>query len=83
MSTNVNPIQLIQMIQQGANPEQLMLFMLEQQALSGNPLLSNLVSLAKEGKGKDIEQIARNIVNEKGLDFDIEFSKFKKQFGIK
>ena len=83
MSTNVNPIQLIQMIQQGANPEQLMLFMLEQQALSGNPLLSNLVSLAKEGKGKDIEQIARNIVNEKGLDFDIEFNKFKKQFGIK
>ena len=83
MSTNVNPIQLIQMIQQGANPEQLMLFMLEQQALSGNPLLSNLVSLAKEGKGKDIEQIARNIVNEKGLDFDTEFNKFKKQFGIK
>ena len=83
MSTNVNPMQLIQMIQQGANPEQLMLFMLEQQALSGNPLLSNLVSLAKEGKGKDIEQIARNIVNEKGLDFDTEFNKFKKQFGIK
>lgn len=83
MSTNVNPIQLIQMIQQGANPEQLTLFMLEQQALSGNPLLSNLVSLAKEGKSKDIEQIARNIVNEKGLDFDTEFNKFKKQFGIK
>ena len=83
MSINVNPMQLIQMIQQGANPEQLMLFMLEQQALSGNPLLSNLVSLAKEGKGKDIEQIARNIVNEKGLDFDTEFNKFKKQFGIK
>ena len=83
MSTNVNPIQLIQMIQQGANQEQITLFMLEQQALSGNPLLSKLVSLAKEGKGKDIEQIARNIVNEKGLDFDIEFNKFKKQFGIK
>ena len=83
MSINVNPMQLIQMIQQGANPEQLMLFMLEQQALSGNPLLSNLVSLAKEGKGKDIEQIARNIVNEKGLDFDVEFNKFKTQFGIK
>ena len=83
MSTNVNPIQLIQMIQQGANPEQLTLFMLEQQALNGNPLLSNLVSLAKEGKGKDIEQIARNIVNERGLDFDTEFNKLKKQFGIK
>ena len=83
MNTNVNPIQLIQMIQQGVNPEQLTLFMLEQQALSGNPILSNLVSLAKEGKGKDIEQIARNIVNEKGLDFDTEFNKFKKQFGIK
>ena len=72
MNTNMNPIQLIQMIQQGKNPEQLMLSILEQQASNNNPLLSNLILLAKEGKGKDIEQIARNIVNEKGLDFDIE-----------
>ena len=83
MNTNMNPIQLIQMIQQGKNPEQLSLSMLEQQASNSNPLLSNLILLAKEGKGKDIEQIARNIVNEKGLDFDVEFNKFKQQFGIK
>lgn len=83
MNTNMNPISLIQMIQQGKNPEQLMLSMLEQQASNNNPLLSNLILLAKEGKGKDIEQIARNIVNEKGLDFDVEFNKFKQQFGIK
>ena len=83
MNTNMNPIQLIQMIQQGKNPEQLMLSMLEQQASNNNPLLSNLILLAQEGKGKDIEQIARNIVNEKGLDFDVEFNKFKQQFGIK
>ena len=83
MNTNMNPIQLIQMIQQGKNPEQLMLSILEQQVLNNNPLLSNLILLAKEGKGKDIEQIARNIVNEKGLDFDVEFNKFKQQFGIK
>ena len=83
MNTNMNPIQLIQMIQQGKNPEQLMLSILEQQASNNNPLLSNLILLAKEGKSKDIEQIARNIVNEKGLDFDVEFNKFKQQFGIK
>ena len=83
MNTNMNPIQLIQMIQQGKNPEQLMLSILEQQASNNNPLLSNLILLAKEGKGKDIEQIARNIVNEKGLDFDVEFNKFKQQLGIK
>ena len=83
MNTNMNPIQLIQMIQQGKNPEQLMLSILEQYASNNNPLLSNLILLAKEGKGKDIEQIARNIVNEKGLDFDVEFNKFKQQFGIK
>lgn len=78
---NVNPLELIQMIKSGKNPEQLMLKVLEQNA-SSTPIGKNLLQLAKEGRTQEIEQIARNIFSSKGLDFDKEFKAFKNQFGL-
>lgn len=75
----VNPMELISKIKQGQNPEQLMLFVLESQA-SSNPIMANLLNMAKEGRSADIEQFARNIAQEKGIDFDKEFARFKKQY---
>ncbi len=77
----INPIQIIQMIKNGENPQQLMLQMLEENA-SSNPILSNVLSLAKEHREEDIEQVARNLMAEKGLDFDKEFNNFKHYLGI-
>jgi hypothetical protein len=37
----------------------------------------NLLSLAQQGKTTDIEQIARNICAQRGVDFDKEFTAFK------
>ena len=78
----INPMQLIQAIQQGQNPQQLMISVLENQ-MSDSPVGQNLLALAKEGNSAAIEQFARNIFEQNGRDFDSEFANFKKTLGIK
>lgn len=77
----VNPIQLIQLIREGQNPEQLMMGIL-QNNLGNTPFGENLISLAKQNKTKDIEKIARNMCAQRGLDFDKEFAAFKAKIGL-
>ena len=81
MAYNVNPMQLVQMIKNGQNPQQLMMSILQQRS-QGNPLYENLYNLAGKGKTGDIESIVRTIFKEKGLDFDKEFNSFKKTLGL-
>lgn len=78
---NINPMQLVQMIKGGQNPQQLIMNILSQQA-QGNPMYENLLALAKSGKGKEIETIARNMAREKGIDYDKEFNNFKQTLGF-
>lgn len=80
MNYPVNPMQLIQMIKSGQNPQQLMLSILQGNANS--PLGANLLNLAKNGQTAEIEKIARNMCAERGVDFDTEFQKFRRQFGL-
>ncbi|MDV3427464.1 MAG: hypothetical protein LIR50_10565 [Bacillota bacterium] len=70
---NVNPIQLINMIKNGQNPQQLMMNILGQ----NNPILENAMNLAQNGNTSALEMIARNLAQQRGLDFDTEFAKFK------
>lgn len=79
MNYNVNPMQLIQTIKNGQNPQQLMLSILENK-MAGTPMGDNLLMLAKNGRSAEIEQIARNILKQNGRDFDKEFNAFKQQF---
>ena len=76
----VNPQVLIQMIKSGRNPEQLLMQILEGQAGS-NPMSANLLNLARKGDTQQIEQIARNIFAQRGLDFDKEFIALKNILG--
>ena len=77
----MNPNELIQMIRNGQNPQQLVLSILEQQA-QANPFDANLLQLAKENDTAGIEQIARNLAQQRGLDFDKEFTNFKNMLGL-
>jgi hypothetical protein len=76
---NVDPMQLIMQIRQGKNPQQLMISILEGEA-STNPVMENLLNMAKDNRTADIEQFARNLAKEQGIDFDKEFSQFKKKY---
>ncbi len=75
---NVNPMQLLQMIKGGKNPQQLVMSLLQQQSRN-NPVLQNAMSLAQNGKASDLEILARNLASQRGLDFDKEFANFKNQ----
>lgn len=77
---NVDPNRLIQMIRQGQNPQQLMLSILEGHA--GSPMGRNLLNLARNGQTQEIEKIARNLCRERGVDFDQEFTKFRRMLGM-
>ena len=79
---NVNPMQIIAAIRNGANPEQLMLGILEGQ-MGSTPMGQNLLKMAKEGRTDDIERGARNAVAAQGRDFDAEFNAFKQRLGIR
>ena len=81
VSMQVDPVQLIQMIKNGKNPQQLMISVLEGQAQS-NPIYANLTQLAKQGRTKDIERFARNLAEAQGLDFDKEFTAFRQRTGL-
>lgn len=77
----VDPTQLIMMIKGGQNPEQLMLNIVEGR-MGNTPMGQNLISMAKNGQGKQIEQFARNLYSSRGLDFDSEFKAFRQRFGL-
>ena len=76
-----NPNILIQMIKNGANPEQLMMQVL-QSRFQGTPLGNNIMEMAKQGQTDQIEQIARNLFAARGLDYDKEFAAFRQKFGL-
>lgn len=63
------------------NPEQMVISMLQSSA-QGNPMMQNLLTLAQKGNTKEIENIARNMAREKGVDFDTEFNSFRRKFGL-
>ena len=80
MSSNMNPMQLMQMLK-GGNPQSFVFQMLEQNA-QNNPFFANILQLAKSNKTSEIEQIAINLCKEKGIDFNKEFNSFKNNLGL-
>lgn len=76
-----NLMQFIQMMRSGGNPQQMIIQMLQQSA-GNSPIGQNLITMAKNNDGKGIEQIARNLCAQRGLNFDKEFAAFRQQLGI-
>lgn len=77
-----NPMQVIMAMRNGQNPQQIVMNML-QERMSQTPMGQNLITLAQNNQTAQIEQIARNICNQRGIDFDKEFNSFKDSLGIK
>lgn len=65
----------------GVNPQALAIQMFENQ-MGNSPIGQNILQLARQGNGQEIEQIARNLCKQRGLDFDTEFMNFKRQLGL-
>ncbi len=75
---NVNPMQLIQMIKGGKNPQQLVLSILQQQG-QNNPIINNAINMAQNGNSSGLQMLARNLAAQRGLDFDKEIANLRNQ----
>ena len=72
--------EILAMLKQGQNPQQIVMNYLQQNP--NNPTLSNILNLAQQGKSADVEQIARNLAAQRGIDYDKAFSEFKNFLGV-
>ena len=76
----MNPIQQMKKKEKmKQNPSQMMIQFLQQQ---NNPMSQNLLNLVQANNTQDIEKIARNICQQRGVDFDKEFAAFKQSLGL-
>lgn len=71
----------LEQIKKGYRPEQITMNIVEQK-MRGTPMGDNLIKLAREGNGAEIERIARNLAMQRGMDFDKEFAAFRKRLGL-
>jgi len=71
----VNPLELFQAL--NTNPQQFI-----KKALGNNPIASNLMDMIGSKDGKGLEQMARNMAKEKGLDADEMFKTYKQKLGL-
>ena len=75
-----NPIQqMISLAKSGQNPQQLIMNFLQGQS---SPMGQNLLKLAYSQDTAALEKIARNMCAERGIDFDKEFTAFRKSLGL-
>jgi hypothetical protein len=73
-----NPIQMLKTLMGGGStPQQIVYSLMNNNA---NPMVKNLVEMARKGDSKAIESFARNMFKETGRDFDKEFSEFLNNF---
>lgn len=72
-----NLFQMLSMFK-GGNPQQIAMNML-QQKMGNNPILQNVYQMANNGDVSGIEQIARNLCKEKGINADEMVSQIQQQ----
>ena len=75
----INPIQLMQAMR---NPQAFMNQIMGNQQMMNNPMIQNTVNMAQKGDMKGIEQMARNLCKEKGLNADEIFNQFKSKINM-
>lgn len=78
----MNPMQLMQMMRSGGNPQQALITMMKRQA-GNNPVMNNAIQMMEKGDNAGVEQLARNLCKEKNLNPDDVLSQIKTQFGMK
>ena len=63
------------------NPQQFMQQIMGNSQIMSNPIMKNTMQMAQNGDIKGVEQMARNLCKEKGLDADEMFNQLKSRFG--
>ena len=75
----MNPINIFQMMKAG--PKQFIQQMMGNNQMMSNPIMKNALGMVQSGNMKGVEQMARNLCKEKGLNADEVFNQVKRKFG--
>ena len=75
MNNPINALRLL--IGNAPNPKQVIEQMIK---TNKNPMIDNLLNMARTGNSKGVEEFAKNVFKEQGRDFDKEFSEFMRNF---
>lgn len=75
-------MQIMQMFK-GGNPQQFIQQIMGNNQIMSNPMAKNVIDMAQNGNMQGIEQIARNLCKEKGLDADQVMQQIKSRFDNK
>lgn len=78
----MNPMQIMQMVR-GGNPQQFIQQMMGNNQIMSNPMAKNVLNMAQNGNIQGIEQMARNLCKEKGLNADQIMQQIKSGFNPK
>jgi hypothetical protein len=49
---------------------------------NNNPMFNNLIQMAEKGDNKGVETFARNVLKERGIDYDKEVENLKRTLNI-
>ena len=79
----MNPLTMIgQMIKNGGNPQQIFRQMMGNNPAMNNPIMKNAFEMAQKGDSRGVEELARNLCKEKGINPDEAITKVKQQLGM-
>lgn len=72
-----NPINMIKMMMGKMSPKEMVMGVLKN---NSNPIMGNLMEMMEKGDEKGIENFARNVCKERGINFDKDFKDFMGNF---
>lgn len=77
----MNPLSIIQMMKSG-NPQQFMQQIMGNNQIMSNPIIKNALGMVQSGNVKGVEELARNLCKEKGIQADDFVSQIKQNIGL-
>ena len=75
----MNPLNIFQRMKNGS-PQQFLQQMMRNNQVMRNTLMKNTIEMAQKGDMQGIEQMARNLCKEKGLNADDVINQIKSKF---
>lgn len=73
---------IFQMMQAVKNPQQFMQQIMNNSEVMQNPIAQNTINMLQKGDKKGLEELARNMCKEKGINADDALKQIKSQFGM-
>ncbi len=75
-----NPMQMMGMLNGRSNPQQMVSQIMSQQ-LQSNPLFQRAQEMAQGKTPQELEQVAKNLCQQRGIDLDSAMNQFKQMMG--